>query len=35
MTGGAIISGIIIALVLVGGLFLCFSQFGKDGKWED
>ena len=35
MTGGAIISAIIIALVLIGGLGFCFSQFGKGGKWED
>lgn len=35
MTGGAIISAIIIALILIGGLSFCFTRLGKGGKWED
>jgi VIT1/CCC1 family predicted Fe2+/Mn2+ transporter len=35
MTGGAIISAIIIALILLGGLGFCLSRLGKGSKWED
>jgi hypothetical protein len=35
MTGGAIVSAIIIALILLGGLGFCLSRLGKGGKWED
>jgi len=35
MTGGAIASAIIIAVILIGGLCICFSQMGKHGKWKD
>jgi len=35
MTGGAIISAIVIALILLGGLGFCLSRLGKGGKWED
>ena len=35
MTGGAIVSAIIIALILLGGLGFCLSRLGKGGKWEN
>ena len=35
MTGGAIVSAIIIALILLGGLGFCLSRLGKGSKWED
>jgi len=36
MATGAIITGVIMALVFAFGLIWCFRQWGKNsGKWDD